>query len=187
MSRCPDNSEWVLWAADEVSPDRRRTLELHRAACAACRRESASVARGLTALGHMDRAVEPRAEALASLRRRLADARAEKAARPSVLVFLYSHRWAAAAAAVFVLAFLVWTALPGAPVTHMIVFKSDAQVQEDLAKITVSVDMLEFAEGLAVTEFVPAHPGPAQPAAPDDMYMDEFDQLMDALQAEMDT
>jgi len=190
MTRCPDNSEWVLWGADEVTPDRHRELDAHRATCDACRRESASVARGMTALARMDRTVEPRAEAMVSLRRRMAEVRAEKAARPRVLTFLYSHRWSAAAAAVFVMAFVAWTAV--APPTHptdtvAVKVRTDAQVQEDLARIAASLEMLESADSAVAMELTPAHPAPAQPLDTEDPYMDEFEQLMDALEAETDT
>jgi anti-sigma factor RsiW len=206
MNRCPDNSEWVLWAADEVSPDRRRTLDAHLATCDECRRESAGVARGMTALSSICTAA-PGADAMASLRRRLAEAKAKKAAQPKILVFLGQYRWATAAAAVLIVAMGVFIAIPHnqqvlhhpgfmAPVATNVhgnaAVRSDADVQLDLAKLTQAVEMLEAADGLASADLTPTHAAPtnAAPAtktAPEDPYLDEFDQILETLQAEMDT
>jgi hypothetical protein len=184
MNRCPDNSEWVLWAADEVEPELRRRLEAHRAVCGDCRRESAAVARGLGALGCLS-AAEPRAEAMVALRRKLEAAAQKRAATPRVIRLFNRHRWAASAAAVFVLAIGVWSFIPRAEQQIIILPRSDVQVQDDLTRITADIMMLETADSVAIHELAPVRPtvDPATVPNPD---VDEFDMLMDALQAEMD-
>jgi anti-sigma factor RsiW len=186
MNRCPDNSEWVLWAADEVTPDRRRELDAHRTTCEACRRESASLARGLKALAHVVPVAAPSVDAMRMLRQRLAAEKTKKDARPRILTFFHQYRWAAAAAAVLVVAFVAFTALPHQPVVVTPVAKvvkvndvkdwrTDADVQMDLAKITAGIELLETTESLASIEPAPTHAAPAKMTTPEEPAVDDPD------------
>jgi hypothetical protein len=134
---------------------------------------------------------------MAELRRRLAAVKAEKAARPRILTFFRQHRWAAAAAAVFIVALVAVTAIPHNPATLQVAnvptkdllkdWPSDADMQRDLAKIAAGVELLETTDSLASVDAAPAHIVPAAPAAVEDPMMDDLDQLMEALQADSDT
>jgi anti-sigma factor RsiW len=183
MNRCPDNSEWVLWAADEVTPDRRRELDAHRATCEACRRESASLSRGMTALAHVSPVVAPSADAMRMLRQRLAVEKAKKAAQPWILTFFHQHRGAAAAAAVLVVAFVVFMAVPQHPGSVQLAsnnnitkdWPTDAYVQMELAKITAGVELLETTDSLAALDVAPPYAAPAKVTTPDEPAVDDPD------------
>ena len=111
MNRCPDKTQWVLYAADELPTRERRALQDHLDTCEACRRELEAVARGLSALDALGTAPAVRPAALETLRRRLAVAAAHKATRPGILARLYRARWVAAAA-IIVVAALVYSFFP---------------------------------------------------------------------------
>jgi anti-sigma factor RsiW len=180
MSRCPENTQWVLYAADELPPRTRRALEAHLARCEACRREAASVARGMTALAALDREPPVPAQAMETLRRRLRVAAAHKVAQPSILAVIRPYRWAAAAAIILLAAF-AWMLVPP-PVNPAVPtpWISDVQVQEEIAEITVGVEMLESSmNGLT------ADAAPVRPQDADDPALDDLDQFLEGIWAEI--
>jgi len=141
MSGCPKNTEWVLYAADELPADRRADLEAHLAACAACRGEWESLRRGLAAMKSLPREPQVRPEAMESLRRRLRVAAAHKAARPTVLAAVRRYGWVAAAAAIVVAAVL-WGVRPPADRTPA-VRAGDRDVAEEITEIAAAIEFLE--------------------------------------------
>jgi anti-sigma factor RsiW len=192
MSRCPENTEWVLYAAGELPASRRSALEAHLEACATCRSEADVLRRGLAAMEVLDRDAPLRPEAVETLKRRLrADADHRPARRPLVLV-LRHYRWAAAAA-VFVAAVLAWSLIPEPTVTiqppaatQLMVppaaqWQPDSAVQEEIAEIAAGVEMLEGGYSGTLCE---ADPG--RPDIGNDDSLDETDQMLEMLQAEND-
>ena len=120
--RCHRARKWMTAAVDgELSPRRRRALDGHLAACAACRRELAVTERMLTALEGlpMEAAVSARLEQATLRRVRLAAAdEAERAPASRGARWLPLPAFALATAAVLVLAIgIVRRAgeVPGAP------------------------------------------------------------------------
>lgn len=175
---CPNNTQWVLYAAGEVPPGRRLAMESHLAACDACRREAADLQKGLAALGALA-APALRPEAVAALRSRLS--RAPR--RPAVVVFLRQRRWAVAAAAVVVLALGAWAIVPSlmqAPGSPAASWVTDAHLQEELAEIAAGVEMLEAASAK------PTAPAAAEPAEALDWSLEEIDRFIDLLRADLD-
>jgi anti-sigma factor RsiW len=153
MKRCPDKTEWVLYAAEEVSEGRRGDLEAHLEACEACRRDVSALRRGLRALTALARESPVRPEGLEVLKRHLrvaaahrasprrsrASPRRSRAGEPRILVAVWRYRWVAAAAAI-VLAATLWTLWPaGQPVRTA----QDADLSDAIAEITVAVEILE--------------------------------------------
>jgi anti-sigma-K factor RskA len=150
MNRCPDKTQWVLYAAGEVSDRLRRRLRAHLAACADCRREQEAVARGLSALGALDPEPAVRPEVLETLRRRLAVAAAHRAVRPTLLVTVYRYRWVAAAA-VLIAAAVAYALLPTTetPASRWI---DEDQFVAEMAEITAGVEILESSAYAGVME-----------------------------------
>jgi anti-sigma factor RsiW len=183
MSRCPENTEWVLYVAGELPAGRRSALEAHLEACATCRREVATLRRGLAAMEVLDRDAPVRPEAMETLRRRLRVAADHRPARRPLILVLWHYRWAAAAA-VLVAAALAWPLIPGptetiqppaatqATALPAAQWLPDAQVQEEIAEIAAGVEMLE------------AEPGRSETGG--DESLDETDQMLEMLQAETD-
>lgn len=169
MKTCPDNSERLLYAADELPAARRRAFESHLAACDACRAETAALVRGLTLLHDLPEAPAPRPEMTASLRRRLALAADERAAQPRFFRITQPARWAAAAAVLVaaVMAFVLWpkpdaTTTPQAEPAQAIRWVDDLHVQDELAEITAGIEMLEAADyGRVRTNGAAPKPAPA--------------------------
>lgn len=149
MNRCPDNTEWVLYATGEVPLRRRRALASHLEGCQACRREVQAVERGLAALETLDREPPVRPQALEMLRKRLSVAAARKAARPGVLARIYPYRWAAAAAVIIAVA-LAYALVPSTdrppPVAGgtQAAWMDEAQFEEEIAEISTEIEMLEL-------------------------------------------
>src|SRR5947207_3085019 len=120
--RCQRARKWMTAAVDgELSPRRRRALDGHLAACAACRRELAVTERMLTALEGlpMEAAVSARLEQATLRRVRLAAAdEAERAPASRWTRWLPLPAFALATAAVLVLAIGIVRRtgqVPGAP------------------------------------------------------------------------
>ncbi len=120
--RCQRARKWMTAAVDgELSPRRRRALDGHLAACAACRRELAVTERMLAALEGlpMEAAVSPRLEQATLRRVRLAAAdEAERAPASRWTRWLPLPAFALATAAVLVLAIGIVRRtgeVPGAP------------------------------------------------------------------------
>ena len=152
MKRCPEKTEWVLYAAEEVSEGRRGDLEAHLEACEACRRDVSALRRGFRALTALARESPVRPEGLEALKRHLRVAAAHRAARPAfakatadrprVIAAVWRYRWVAAAAAI-VLAAATWTLWPaGQPVRTA----QDADLSDAIAEITVALEILETDE-----------------------------------------
>jgi len=166
MKRCPDKTEWVLYAAEEVSEGRRGDLEAHLEACEACRRDVSALRRGLRALTALARESPVRPEGLEALKRHLRVAAAHRAARPRAMVAVWRYRWMAAAAAI-VLAAATWTLWPaGQPVRTA----QDADLSDAIAEITVAVEILETDEYASGTSSGSSRleKGPDLPAAAGD-------------------
>jgi hypothetical protein len=178
MNRCPENREWVLYAAAELPAARRLALQSHLACCEGCRGELAAVARGLAALDAMDSAPPLRTEAAQLLRRSLAEAAARRAARPWVLSFIHRHRWGAAAAAVFWIALAASLIAPVPRGSHNWI--TDTQVVEEIAEITAGVEMLEVGDYAKAYENGVIHKAPAS-----DVFEDEVDRFLLELSAEL--
>jgi hypothetical protein len=176
---CPNETEWVLYAAGELPAARHSELQTHLTACDACRRQARAMARGLKALETLDRDAPMRAEAMEAVRRRLRVAAAHpQPARPTVLSIFRRWGWAAAAAAVLVGAMIlsnqptpqinvvqpppkkqVPKKTPDAPVANVNVdFPRDSQIQEELAELTATVEMLELADKAKTPEAKPVPP-----------------------------
>jgi anti-sigma factor RsiW len=120
--RCQRAQKWMTAAVDgELAPRRRRALDAHLAACAACRRELAVTERMLAALEGlpMEAAVSPRLEQATLRRVRLAAAdEAERGPASRWTRWLPLPAFALATAAVLVLAFGIVRRtgqVPGAP------------------------------------------------------------------------
>ena len=120
--RCQRAQKWMTAAVDgELAPRRRRALDAHLAACAACRRELAVTERMLTALEGlpMEAAVSARLEQATLRRVRLAAAdEAERAPASRWTRWLPLPAFALATAAVLVLAIGIVRrtgGVPGAP------------------------------------------------------------------------
>jgi anti-sigma factor RsiW len=149
VNRCPEKNYLVLYAADELPAAKREALEVHLARCDACRREAEALARGLAALGNLEREPAPRPEVVEEARRRMREAK-----RPAVLPFV--RRWAAAAvAAALILAAILWTPWTTEDTTP--VPYEDTQA-EALDEIEVAIALLELADAstYAAPETVPA-------------------------------
>lgn len=141
MNRCPDPTEWVLYAAEELPTARVAILRAHLGTCAACRQALEAVSRGLAALDRLEGAAGLRPQTEETLRRRLAEAAARKASRPWIIAFVGRHRLAAAAA------LILWVTLAAAILapSHQPSPKwiTDTQVVEEITAITAAVEMLE--------------------------------------------
>jgi len=141
MSRCPHATEWVLYAAGELSSQRLSELAEHLQACDACRQELATLRRGFEAMETLDRLPTLRAEALQELRRRLA-AEADRQARPSAPASrLHPMRWATAAAALaaaVAAVVLLWPTETDRPT-----WPDPQQVDEEIVEITAELELLE--------------------------------------------
>ncbi|MBL7139637.1 MAG: hypothetical protein ISS74_01875 [Planctomycetes bacterium] len=140
MTRCPDMTEWVLYAAGEASPDQRTTLSAHLEACQACRAELEAVRRGVEALGALDPAPPVRAEALASLRDRLAAQRRRPRARTGLRRKAYRYGWAAVAAAAAAIVLAVFLSTPDAD-NHA--WADSADVENEIVEIAAELELLE--------------------------------------------
>ena len=180
MSHCPDNTEWTLYAADELSAARRRALAAHLDVCEVCRREAAAQSRGLKALGRLDREPAVRPEAMETLRQRLRFAAAHKPARPTILTLGRRYGWVAAAALILVVAG-VWAIRPPAPAVNQPRLISDTQIIEELAEISASVELLEASLNGKAPE-----PPTVRPNICDEDAADEIEQFMEYLRTEMD-
>ncbi len=162
MTHCPEPTEWVLYAADELPAGRQDELDEHLAACDACRREVDGLRRGLAAMAAMEAAPPLRAETLATLRRRLAAEAEHKRERPARR---RSHplRWvgaaAAAAAAVVALVLLLDTEPQPTP------WPDPEQVDTEIAEITASLELLE--SDTSASAFTWDLDWPDEPAGPD--------------------
>jgi len=150
MTRCPDKTDWVLLAAGESSPRRRRALETHLVECAACREELAAVRRGLAALAALPRETPLRPQAAEALRRRLAVAAAHRPARGPVVGLVVRYGWLAAAAAL-VLAALLWNPRPEPPpaapppTAAVALPSSGAAVADKITEIAAALEILASA------------------------------------------
>jgi len=145
MNRCPDHTDWVLYAAGELDEPRRTALAAHLDGCDACRAEVAALARGLAALEALEREPAMRPEAFETFRRRLGVAAAH-AARPRARSIVYRYGWLAAAA-VLVAAAVVYSLLPATtttPVRHQ--WLDEDQFVSELAEITAGVEILEIGD-----------------------------------------
>jgi len=139
MTRCPDATDWVLYASGEMAADRRAECDAHLEACATCRDELAAVRRGVEAMQAAPSAPPLRAEALRTLRDRLAD-EARAGVRPSRR--RHPVRWltgAAAAAAAVVAAVLL--SLPEE--TPEPTWTDVAQIDDEIAEIAAGLELLE--------------------------------------------
>ncbi len=149
MNRCPDNTEWVLYATGEVPLRRRRALASHLEGCQACRRQVQAIVRGLAALDTLDRQPPVRPQALEMLRKRLSVAAARKAAPPGVLARIYPYRWAAAAAVIIAVA-LAYALVPSTdrppPVAGgtQAAWMDETRFEEEIAEISTEIEMLEL-------------------------------------------
>ena len=190
MSRCPEKTEWVLYAAGELPASRQSALEAHLAACATCRSEAAVLWRGLTAMEVLDRDAPLRPEAMETLKRRLHADAAHRPVRTPVVLVLWHYRWAAAAA-VLVAAVMAWpliytptvvippVAAPQAMALPAAQWLPDAQVQEEITEIAAGVELLEGSENGKLAEA-----GPVQTDSGSNESLDETDQMLEMLQAE---
>lgn len=150
MNRCPDHTDWVLYAAGELDEPRRTALAAHLDGCDACRAEVATLARGLAALEALEREPAMRPEALDALRRRLGAAAAHAAPRPRAQSIVYRYGWLAAAA-VLVAAAVVYSLLPPTPTAVPVPVARHQWLDEDqfvseLAEITAGVEILEIGD-----------------------------------------
>ena len=148
MNRCPDKTQWVLYATGEVPPRRHRSLARHLAGCRVCRCELEDVERGLAALETLDRESPVRPQAIELLRKRLSVAAARMGARPGVLARIYPYRWAAAAAVIVAVALayaLVPPSTPPPPVTGgtRTAWMDEAQFVDEIARISTEIELLE--------------------------------------------
>jgi anti-sigma factor RsiW len=192
MSRCPENTEWVLYAAGELPAGRRSALEAHLEACATCRREAAALWRGLAAMEVLDRDAPLRPEAMETLKQRLRDAAAHRPARRPIVLVLWHYRWTAAAA-VLVAAVMAWSliytptvVIPRVASTQATAptaaqWLPDAQVQEEITEIAAGVEMLEGGENGQLSDA-----GPVQTDSGSNESLDEMDRMIEMLQAESD-
>ena len=178
MNRCPEQSEWVLYAADELPASRRDVLQAHLESCAACREEMAAVSRGLASLAVLDREPALRPRAAAVLRGRLADAADRRAARPWILTFVSRHRWAAAAAVILWVTLAAAIFAPIHPTPHN--WLTDTQVTDEITAITAAVDMLERGDTALALENGVNHQAP-----PADKIDDEVEQFLQDLSNEL--
>lgn len=148
MNRCPDRTQWVLFAAGETSPRCRRALQRHLESCQACRREVEAVERGLAALEALDREPAVRPQALDTLRKRLSVASARRVVRPGVLARIYPYRWAAAAAVIIAVA-LGYALVPppspppGVPAGTRTAWMDETQFVDEIAEISAEIELLE--------------------------------------------
>lgn len=178
MKRCPEQTEWVLYAADELSASRRDVLRAHLESCTACREEMAAVSRGLASLAVLDPEPALRPRAAARLRHRLADAADRRTARPWILAFFSRHRWAAAAAVILwvTLAAAILTPVHSTPHNWL----TDTQVSDEITAITAAVDLLERGDtALALDN------GVNHQASPADKIDDEVEQFLQELSNEL--
>jgi anti-sigma factor RsiW len=172
---CPNETEWVLYASGELPRPRRQELESHLAGCDACRREAAGLARGLTALATLERKPAVRPQVMETLRTR---AREAATARSTVVSIWHRYRWVAAAAAAVVLAVGLAAVMPKVGQPAVTPWVTDVHLQEELAEITASVEMLEAcSNGKA--------PDVASDASDDQTY-EELEFFFDQLRAEVD-
>ncbi|MFO8013218.1 MAG: zf-HC2 domain-containing protein [Phycisphaerae bacterium] len=160
MTRCPEPTEWVLYAADELPAPRRAELDRHLAACDACRREVDGLRRGFEALDVLEAAPPLRAEALAAVRRRLADDAAPRG-KPRARRRYHPLRWlgAAAAAAAAVVALVLLLDTEPQPAT----WPEQEQVDAEIVEITASLELLES----DTSAFAWDLDWPDEPAGPD--------------------
>ena len=140
MTRCPDQTEWVLYAAGEVPAPRQDELTDHLAACDACRRELGRLRRGLEALETLEAAPPVRAEALHALRRRLA-AEAQRRGKRRPRRRRHPLRWIGAAAAVA--ASVVALAVLLTPEPQQPAWPDQGQVDAEITEIAAAIELLE--------------------------------------------
>jgi hypothetical protein len=200
MSHCPNQTDWVLYAAKELPSEELRRLQEHLEACPDCRREARMLERGLSALSVLDREAPMPAEAAEALRRRLRVATVHPSARPSIILTLWKWRWSSAAVAVLAAA-LIWSLQPGPtvnitpkpaveivktltpkmPVQATPQYRTDALIQEELAELSASVELLETSE---VTKTPDA---PAVQPKPSDNSDNDMDDFIQYFESEMNT
>lgn len=178
MNRCPEETEWVLYTADELAASRRDVLQAHLESCAACREEMAAVSRGLASLAVLDREPALRPQAAARLRYRLADAADRRTARPWIFAFFSRHRWAAAAALILWVTLAAAIVGPVRPTAHN--WLTDTQVTDEITAITAAVDLLERGDTALALDNGLSHQAP-----PADKIDDEVDQFLQELANEL--
>jgi len=140
MTRCPDTTDWVLYAAGEAPPDRQAALADHLKACPACRAELAGLCRGLETLSALDPAPPVRAEALASLRDRLAAERRPARARSGLRRKAFRYGWVAAAAAAAAIVLVTVLSTPH-PDNHA--WADSTDVENEIVEIAAELELLE--------------------------------------------
>jgi anti-sigma factor RsiW len=160
----------VLYAAEELEGQRVSALAAHLAACDACRREVATLRRGLRALECLGRAPAVRPEVLDSIRR--------KARRPAIFALTGNLRWLAAAAAMLLAVGLGWHFAEYRPATH-----NHGAAMASEQKSDALLEMAAAVELLGPNASVQALTGdPTDPTADDDL--NEMNLLLDSLSSE---
>jgi hypothetical protein len=195
MSYCPNETEWMLYADGELPAARQQELQEHLAGCETCRREAARIARGMKALATLSRDLDTpmRPEAMATLRRRLRAA-AQAPTKGRVISLTQRWPWAAAAAAILLVAAISWSLWPTPPAPNTVVTKgtmtvqeatpikwtTDEQIQKELTEINATLEMMEYSEAS-----LPSDTPAAAPSVMDE-WPTNLDQLMEYLRSDND-